>query len=410
MFVRDDYGLNEDHNGDAHQNAERDGGDEKPPGSRSWCFLDTDADYRRAARRAADDLRGTVDGARHFDHAADVRQDLAFAILEFLHQADDHDRLFDEGAFADKTARHAKLVFCFGVDDLEIGPVGAAENPLIVFDVDDGWIERKRTAAEALERRGNGRPWHLHLLYSGNFVKPCLLLLSMIPAIAQQAVHVDYACPAEDIESFGLTCSEDRPCPVFFELSAVDSIGKSVFVAGDIHTATTTLYGVLLSTDDGGASWSEAIPRIRSSTFEQFQVIGDRGWLSGQKLEPLPKDPFLMITTDGGKSWRQKTLFEETRFGSIAQFWFESALAGELIFDDSVGKTVKQELYGTMTGGESWEIRQTSTKALQLKAAKANKDWSVTAPPGSKSYLIERNAGGHKETLARFLIHIGDCK
>jgi hypothetical protein len=241
-------------------------------------------------------------------------------------------------------------------------------------------------------------------------VKACLLLLSILRLLAQPPVHVDYTCPAEDIESFGLSCSEEQPCQIFFEVTSVDSFGNSVFVAGDIHTATTTLYGVMLSTEDGGASWSESIPRLRSASFEQFQIIDNRGWLSGQKLEPLPKDPFLMITTDGGKSWRQKPLFEESRFGSITQFWFDTARSGELIFDASVGKSVKQELYASMTGGESWEIKQTSTKLLDLKTTRSSSVWSVTAAPGSKTYLIERTINGHKEKLATFLIHIGDCK
>lgn len=235
-----------------------------------------------------------------------------------------------------------------------------------------------------------------------------LALFFILPLAAQQ-VHVDYTCTAEDIDAFGLSCSEQRPCPIFFEVSAVDAIGSTVFVAGDIHTATTTLYGVLLSTDDGGVSWNEAIARLRSTAFEHMQVRGDHAWLSGQKLEPLPKDPFLLITTDGGKDWHARPLFEESRFGSITQFWFDSATAGQLIFDASVGKDVKQELYATMTGGENWEIKQTSPKALKLAGTHASA-WTAAAPAGSKTYLIERGAGARKETLARFLIHIGDCK
>ncbi len=241
-------------------------------------------------------------------------------------------------------------------------------------------------------------------------MKPALLLLILVPLCAQPPVHVDYTCTPEDVESFGLTCSEEQPCALFFEVSAVDSIASQVFVAGDIHTATTTLYGVLLSTDDGGKSWNEAIPRLRSTSFEQFQIIQSHGWLSGQRIEPLPKDPFLMITADGGKSWRQRAMFEETRFGSIAQFWFESPENGELIFDDSVGKAINQELYSTKSGGENWEIKQKSTTPLHLKAARPETSWKITAAAGSTTYLIEHIVNGQKQTVARFLIHIGDCK
>jgi len=250
----------------------------------------------------------------------------------------------------------------------------------------------------------------LVLLYSEYFVKLGLFLFVFIPLVAQPPVHVDYACTPEDIDSFGLTCSDDQPCPIFFEVSAVDSLGSQVFVAGDIHTATTTLYGVLLSTDDGGASWSESIARLRSTAFEQFQIVGNHGWLSGQRVEPLPKDPFFLITIDGGKSWRQRALFEESRFGSIAQFWFDSPDRGQLIFDDSVGKATNQELHQTMTGGEKWELKQKSTKALHLPSARPDASWKVTAPAGSTTYLIERVLNGQKQMVARFLIHIGDCK
>lgn len=248
------------------------------------------------------------------------------------------------------------------------------------------------------------------LLYSEKFVKLLLLLPAAAGLFAQSAVHVDYACTQEDVDSFGLSCSEDQPCPVFFEISAVDSFGSRVFVAGDIHTATTILYGVLLSTDDGGASWSEAIPRRRGTAFEQFQIIGNNGWLSGHEVDSLSKDPFFLITTDAGKSWHEKALFDDSRFGSIAQFWFDTPATGQLIVDDSVGKTIDQELYATNTGGEGWELREKSTSALHLKTPRPAPNWVATAASGSPHYVIERNANGRKEPFARFLIHIGDCK
>ena len=45
-----------------------------------------------------------------------------------------------------------------------------------------------------------------------------------------------------------------------------------------------------------------------------------------------------MMTTDGGKSWQPAPSFEETHFGSIQQFWFDSPANGQLILDASQGR------------------------------------------------------------------------
>src|SRR5262249_52240739 len=150
---------------------------------------------------------------------------------------------------------------------------------------------------------------------------PWLLLCAVVAA----QTKLEYACPPEDVDGFGLSCSAEDPCAVFLELSAVEAAGAKIFVAGNLHTRSTTLYSVLLASEDGGKTWTEPFKRIRAGALEQIQFIDfANGWVSGQLIEPLPRDPFLLITTDGGKSWRQRPLFEESRFGSISQFWFES--------------------------------------------------------------------------------------
>ena len=189
-------------------------------------------------------------------------------------------------------------------------------------------------------------------------MKPCLLLLSLVPIFAQAPVHVDYTCTQEDFDSFGLTCSEPQPCAVFFEISAVDAFGSRIVVAGDIHTATTTFYGVLLTTEDGGDSWyepSRACVPPRSNSFNHRRTRLAQRTTPGTAAEGsiLPDhDP------KAEKTGAQRPLFGETRFGAIAHFRFESALTRRLIFDDSVGKATHQELYATMNGGENLEMRQ----------------------------------------------------
>src|SRR5579871_2423135 len=186
-------------------------------------------------------------------------------------------------------------------------------------------------------------------------VRVALALLISATLPAQTPVKVEYSCTPEDIDSFGLACSAEDPCAVFLELSSVEAVGAKLFVAGNLHTERTTLYSVVLASEDGGATWTEPHKRMRASALEQIQFVDfANGWISGQVIEPLPKDPFMLITADGGKTWRQKPMFEDSRFGSVAQFWFESKTSGELVIDHAP----KHEVYQTNTGGENWELKE----------------------------------------------------
>jgi hypothetical protein len=73
---------------------------------------------------------------------------------------------------------------------------------------------------------------------------------------------------------------------------------------------------------------------MRSSGLDQIQFFDfENGWISGANLQSAPRDPFLLITTDGGKSWRPRPIFEESRVASIERFWFESRKLGTLLID-----------------------------------------------------------------------------
>jgi hypothetical protein len=233
---------------------------------------------------------------------------------------------------------------------------------------------------------------------------------------AQTPQKIEKVCSAQDVEFFGLTCSEDDPCPVFLELAAVEANGSSVFLTGNLHTLNATLFALLLKSDDAGKTWTEFPQRIRSATLDQIQFADfQHGWIGGVKLEPLPRDPFLMTTGDGGKTWQPVPLFEETHFGSIQQFWFDSAASGQLVLDASQGRTKRYERYETKTGGASWEPREVASHETPLPQARPREyaTWRVRAD--TEAYRVERKASSERtpeswETVASFAIHAGDCR
>jgi photosystem II stability/assembly factor-like uncharacterized protein len=221
----------------------------------------------------------------------------------------------------------------------------------------------------------------------------------------QAPLKIEYACTAEDVDTFGLTCSAEDPCAVFLELSSVEAVGAKIFVVGNLHTERTTLYSVVLASEDGGKTWAEPQKRMRAAALEQIQFVDfANGWISGQVIEPLPKDPFLLITTDGGKTWRQKPMFEESRFGSIGQFWFDSKTAGELVIDHAS----KHEVYQTNTGGENWELKEVTPQQVHLKGRRDDPTWRLRAD--GKTYHVDRRGSANWEPVAGFAIHVGDCK
>lgn len=224
-----------------------------------------------------------------------------------------------------------------------------------------------------------------------------------------------YTCTEEEIQQFGLSCSKDDPCPLYLELSDVEAVGNSLFLSGNIHNEATTLFSILLSSEDGGRTWIEAAPRHRFTVIDQIQFIDfQNGWVAGQTIQTVPKDPFLLITSDGGRTWRKRPLFEEGRVGAIEQFHFDSKTSGALLLDRSKSGEPhsKFEYYESQTGGESWTLREVSSRTLRpkrLMVARPPSDWRLRADAAIKSYRLERQTAGRWQTVASFQIRTAEC-
>ena len=224
-----------------------------------------------------------------------------------------------------------------------------------------------------------------------------------------------FQCTNEDLHSAGLSCTEEEPCQTFLELSATALAGTRIFAAGNLHTDSVTLYSVLLASDDGGRTWTEAHERIRSAGLDHIQFQNaEKGWISGEELSPLPQNPFLLVTTDGGKNWTVRPILNEAtedRFGTVQQFYFADNNVGNLIVDRGQGSEGRYTLYESPDGGENWLIQRESNKPLSVKVPSAvPAEWRIRVDAGSKSYHIERRQGERWSPVAAFLVKLDPCK
>jgi len=231
---------------------------------------------------------------------------------------------------------------------------------------------------------------------------------------AGKPLRVEAACTEDDIQSLGLGCTIAEPCAIYLELSAIDTGANRILVAGNLHTDTATLSSLLLASEDGGVTWTEPHPRIKNGSFDQAQFFDlQTGWISGQIVGALARDPFFLLTTDGGKSWRQRAVLSESGPGSIEQFGFESATTGTVLVDRGPGaEGGRYALLESRTGGESWSIRSVGReKAALPNRPAANAAWRLQPHGPTKSYRVERKeASGKWIPVASFLVNAGQCK
>ena len=228
-----------------------------------------------------------------------------------------------------------------------------------------------------------------------------------------QPMKVPFHCSDDDISQSGLTCSEEAPCPVYLDLTAVAALGGKIFATGNLHTESATLYSVLMESDDAGETWTEPIARIRGAGFDLIQFPDfEHGWISGEMLQPLARDPFFLRTSDGAKTWRQQPIFEDGTAGSIQSFWFQGTNSGSLVLDKGNNGSARYQLFESPTGGDTWTIRESSEKPIRIRSMPppGTGAWRVRADAKSHAFLIEKSEGERWKTLASFLISAGVCK
>ena len=250
-------------------------------------------------------------------------------------------------------------------------------------------------------------------MWMGQF--PALLLAVFASAaLAQTRVELKAVCSDSEIAEFALECTEDEPCPVSLELVMAEAVGNRIIVSGDFHTREATLWSLLLSSEDDGKSWIEPYPRQRSLTLDQIQFLDfQNGWVAGHTVTSLPRDPFLLRSTDGGKTWTAHLIFDEPRVGFVESFWFDSSTQGSVIVnrrsDDQGGRYLRLE---SPDGGVTWALRETSAKPIANRHphAGSSADLRIHADAASKSFRLERKDGPKWLPLSSFPFAAGVCK
>jgi hypothetical protein len=256
-----------------------------------------------------------------------------------------------------------------------------------------------------------------------NIFRPAAVFLAALSVLAQdvptlqnhgEPMRVGYRCLEEDLQWAGLSCNED-PCPVFLELSTVAAKGRNILAAGNLHSASATLTSILLQSDDSGVTWKEQAARVRGDAIEQLQYFDSgHAWAAGETQYPLPRDPFVLMTTDGGGSWREHPVGEEGTAGSVLRLWFDSPEHGELIVDG--GKTAKSGRYLSFeseTGGDTWKLSGTADRPAPPRHAPPTAEdpnWRIRTAKDDRAYQIENRGDDSWYPVASFLIETANCK
>ena len=217
-------------------------------------------------------------------------------------------------------------------------------------------------------------------------------------------------CGDDELSDFGMTCTEEEPCPVYLDLVSADSAGSRLFVSGNLHAGTATLWSLLLMSADGGQSWTEPVDRMRGSALDQVQFPDfATGFISGHTAGALPRDPFVLRTIDAGKSWTRLPVLEDGAVGLIERFQFESATRGLAQVDRGRPGAGRYATLETQNGGDTWTIKESS--AVEPAAFREPIPLvRIRADASSKSFRIERREGTQWRSAAAFALAAGTCR
>jgi hypothetical protein len=232
-------------------------------------------------------------------------------------------------------------------------------------------------------------------------------------------VSLQTACDIDRLEYAGIRCSEDRPCELFLELVSVVSEGDWMVLAGEIHTADATYESVVLSSKDGGLTWTESADRIAAGGIESISIVdAQTAFVAGQQGDTATGEmPFLLVTDDGGVSWETRMVETggEKVEGLVVAFQADTTSHGYLTLEQLAATGDAYRLYETYNGGRSWSIRQISADQPQIpgpRLAIKSENWSVRPDSDSGEFIVAKRSSSAASGWAdqgRFAGTAGSC-
>jgi photosystem II stability/assembly factor-like uncharacterized protein len=227
-------------------------------------------------------------------------------------------------------------------------------------------------------------------------------------------LKITFDCDPERLQELGLVCLEDEPCIVYTEFTAVQAEASRILLAGNLHTESATAASLLLMSEDGGATWTEPYARVRMGSLEQIQFASapnsanasQTGWVSGQIVQSLSRDPFFLVTKDGGKTWRRRSIYSEPTIATLEGFRFDGAQNGEAILSTEG----HSQRWLTRNAGDTWQMSESSTTKMAAPPAPTpDATWRIRSDAKLKAHVVEHRQGQRFSAVSSFLIESARC-
>jgi len=122
-------------------------------------------------------------------------------------------------------------------------------------------------------------------------VRFAALLLSLGIGLRGESA-VNYDCPSEDIEQFGLTCSEDEPCTVLLELRRPMLRATGSWLPESSHSRRDAAQFVAGERRRRGYVDRAVDPDAQRGAGADRVLGRPTGWVSGESINPLARNRF----------------------------------------------------------------------------------------------------------------------